>query len=124
MSNILQDGAAWLGEQLKAVAGVTVAYHRASSSISDVTATVSLHEYEVLDTDGIMVLIKSRDYIVHAADLVLSGSTITPRAGDRIVETIGGVSQTFEIMPLGAQKEYEPLDTDGVLLRIHTKKIG
>lgn len=124
MTNILQDGAAWLGRQLKAVAGVTVAYHRGSSSVSGITATVSQHEYEVLDTDGIMVLIKSRDYIVHAADLVLSGSSITPRSGDRIVETIGGVSQTFEIMPLGAQNEYEPLDTDGVLLRIHTKKVG
>ena len=124
MSNLLHTGAAWLGEQLKEVAGVTVEYHRGASSIDALTATVSLHEYEVLDTDGIMVLIKSRDYIVHAADLVLSGSTITPRAGDRIVETIGGVEQTFEIMPLGAQNEYEPLDTDGLLLRIHTKKVG
>jgi len=90
VSNLLQTGAAWLGEQLKEVAAVTVAYHRGSSSIAEVTATVSLHEYEVLDTDGIMVLIKSRDYIVHAADLVLSGSTITPRSGDRIVETHDG----------------------------------
>lgn len=124
MTNVMQDGAAWLGQQLKQVASVTVAYHRGSSSIAEVTATVSLHEYEVLNTDGIMVLIKSRDYLVHAADLVLSGSTITPRSGDRIVETIGGVSQTFEIMPLGAQNEYEPLDTDGVLLKIHTKRVA
>lgn len=123
MTNLLQDGAAWLGEQLKAVAGVTVAYHRGSSSIDELTASVSVHEYEILDTDGIMVLVKSRDYIVHAADLVI-GTTITPRSGDRIVETIGGTPQTFEIMPLGAQKEYEPLDADGVLLRIHTKRIG
>lgn len=123
MSNIMQAGAEWFGEQLKAVAGVTVAYHRGASSIDALTATVSTHDYEVLDTDGIMVLIKSRDYIVHAADLVI-GSVITPRAGDRIVETIGGTEQTFEIMPLGAQKEYEPLDSDGVLLRIHTKRIA
>ena len=124
MSNLLQDGATWLGEQLKEVAGVTIAYQRGAAASSDITATVSLHEYEVLDTDGIMILIKSRDYIVHAADLVIGSDTITPRSGDRIVETIGGTEQTFEIMPLGAQNEYEPLDTDGVLLKIHTKKVG
>lgn len=123
MSNILRAGAEWFGEQLKAAASVTVEYHRGASTIDALTATVSTHEYEVLDTDGIMVLIKSRDYIVHAADLVI-GSQITPRSGDRIIETIGGTDQTFEIMPLGAQKEYEPIDADGILLKIHTKRVA
>lgn len=123
MTNILQDGAAWLGGQLKDHAGVSITYARGTNSVS-ITATVTLHEYEVVDTEGFGITAVSRDYIVHAADLVVAGSTITPRAGDRITETVGGVSQTFEVMALGQLKEHEPVDSDGLLLRIHTKKIA
>ena len=77
-----------------------------------------------MDAEGFGITDLSRDYIVHAADLVVNGSEITPRAGDRITETIRGTSQTFEVMALGQLKEYEPCDTDGVLLRIHTKQIA
>ena len=124
MGNILQDGAVWLGEQLKQVAGVTVTYQRGSSSIAGLTATVYFHEYELADQDGFVTVVKSRDYILHAADLELAGSQITPRSGDRIIETINAVSHTFEVVPLGTLKEHEPLDTDGVLLKVHTKRIA
>jgi hypothetical protein len=83
-----------------------------------------MHEYEIVDTEGFGVTMLSRDYILHAADLILSGSEIVPRSGDQMVETIRGASQTYEVMALGNLKEYEPLDTDGVLLLVHTKRIG
>lgn len=122
MTNILQDGASWLGGQLKDHAGVSVTYQRGTDSVT-LTATPTLHEYEIVDQDGFASVILSRDYVVHAADLVLAGAEIAPRAGDQILETIRLVSQTYEVMPLGQKKEYEPLDRDGLLLLIHTKKV-
>lgn len=122
MTNVLQDGAAWLGGQLKDHVGLSVVYQRGTSTVS-ITATASLHRYEVVDAEGFGITMLSRDYIVQAADLIINGSEVSPRPGDRIVETIRSVSQTYEVMAIGQMKEYEPLDTDGVLLKIHTKRI-
>jgi hypothetical protein len=123
MTNLLQDGAAWLGGQLKDHAGTSITYQRGVSTVT-ITATATLHEYEVVDQEGFSTTVLSRDYLVHAADLVLGGAEIAPRSGDLIAETIGGVACTFEVMPLGMKKEYEPVDRDGLLLRIHTKKVA
>lgn len=123
MTNILQDGATWLAGQLQDHAGVSIAYQRGPNSVS-ITGTVSQHVYEVVDAEGFGITALSRDYIVQAADLVLSGAEIAPRAGDRITETIRDTSQTFEVMAIGQLKEYEPVDTDGTMLKIHTKKIA
>jgi hypothetical protein len=83
-----------------------------------------MHEYQVVDDEGFGIVMLSRDYIVHAADLVLNGLEFVPRSGDRIAETIQGVSCVFEVMPLGQKKEYEPFDTDGLMWLIHTKKVA
>ena len=123
VTNILQDGAAWLGGQLKDHAGVSITYTRGANSVS-ITATATLREYQIVDDEGFGIVMLSRDYIVHAADLILSGAEIAPRAGDQITETIRSVSETYEVMPLGQKKEYEPFDQDGTLLLIHTKKVA
>jgi len=124
MTNLLQDGVTWLGERLKESASVTIVYQRGPHVSDDLTVTKSLHEYEVIDTDGIMTTIKSTDYLIHAADLIVNDTVITPRSDDRVTEVVGGVSQTYEVMPLGPQKEYEPLDTDGVIMTVHTKRVA
>jgi hypothetical protein len=123
MTNLLQDGVTWLGGKLKDHAGVSVTYQRGTDSVS-ITATPTLHEYQVVDDEGFGIMMLSRDYLVHAADLVLNGSAISPRSGDRVIETIDGVSQTFELMPLGQLHEYQPADPDGTLLILHTKKVA
>lgn len=123
VTNIIQDGISWLGGQLKDHASVSIIYTRGSYS-STITATATMHEYEVVDDEGFGIVMLSRDYIVHVADLVLNGAEIAPRAGDRITETIQGVSCTFEVMALGQKHEYEPFDSDGLMLLVHTKKVA
>ena len=123
MTNMMQDGAAWLGGQLKTAAGVSVTYTRGTNSVT-LTAVPTLHQYEIVDDEGFGISMLSRDYLIHAADLILAGAEIAPRAGDRIAETIDGVAQTFEVMPLGQKHEYEPADPDGLLLIVHTKKVA
>lgn len=120
---MMQDGVAWAGGQLKTAGGVSVVYQRGAASVS-VVAIPSMHEYEVVDDEGFGIVMLSRDYIVHAADMIISGSEIAPRAGDRITETIQGVVCVFEVMALGQKHEYEPLDTDGLMWLIHTKKVS
>ena len=124
VTNLLQDGATWLGQQLKAVAGVTITYTRGINAATGLTGTVTLARYETVDSEGFGIVALSRDYVLHAADLVVGGALIVPRAGDQITETILGTAQVFEVMALGELKESEPLDTDGLLLLIHTKKVG
>jgi hypothetical protein len=124
VTNLLQDGATWLGQQLKAVAGVTVTYTRGINAATGLTGTVTMARYETVDSEGFGVVALSRDYVLHAADLVVGGTMIVPRAGDQITETILGVAQTFEVMALGELRESEPLDTDGLMLLVHTKKVN
>jgi hypothetical protein len=122
MTTPLQDGVALLASILKDYESVAVTYNRGQGSVS-IAATRQMHQYEVVDAEGFGITMLSRDYIIQAADLILNGSEVTPRPGDRIVETIRSVSETFEVMAIGQMKEYEPLDTDGVMLKIHTKRI-
>lgn len=123
MTNILQDGVVWLGGQLGDHAGVTITYTRGANSVS-ITATVSMHEYDVIDTDGVVTAVTSRDYVIHSADLILAAVEVLPRAGDRIAETIDGTAETFEVMPLAGTRAFDPVDPDSVLLKIHTKKVA
>ena len=123
MTNMLQDGVTCLGTWLKDHAGVTLTYTRGANSVA-ITGTVSLHEYQVADAEGIITVVNSRDYIVHAADLIISGAEITPRAGDRIAETIDSTVNTFEVMSIDGTRAFEPVDPDNVLLKIHTKRIS
>ena len=123
MTNVLETAATWLGGQLKGFASVVGTYRRGSLSVS-LIVTAYDYTYEVVDTEGFNITALSRDYIVHAADIVLGGVVVVPRAGDTITETIQGVARSFEVMPLGQLKEYEPLDASGVMIKIHTKRIA
>lgn len=123
MTNPMQDAIAWAADMFMDVGGVSVTYQRGLGSVA-ITATPSMHRYEVVDAEGIGITALSRDYLIRAADLVIGGTAIVPRSGDRVTETIRGVSTTFEVMALGDLKEFEPLDTNGLILKVHTKKIG
>jgi hypothetical protein len=49
-----------------------------------ITGTVVQHQYEVVENDGSVTLILAYDWTFAAADLVIAGSPIKPRSGDRI----------------------------------------
>jgi hypothetical protein len=112
--NLLQQGAAWLGDQLNNSAGVPVTYTRAGVD-SVLTGVVAQHEYNIDDQNaGLLTSIIMYDWTFVAAELVL-----TPRKGDRI--TANG--HTFEVLPIATRPCYEWLDISGILLTVHTKRI-
>ena len=119
----MQDSATWLGEQLQAAAGTSVTYSRRSGCI-ELVGWPSMHEYEVLDEDGIPMRVLSYDWTFVAGELVLNDEHIEPRPGDRLVQIDDGEEFPFEVMPLGKKPCFERLDTAGRLLLVHTKRVS
>ena len=124
MTNMLQEAAVWLGDRLKESVGRQVTYARGAQESDLITGTVSQHQYEVVENDGSITLVTSYDWTFRASDLVIAGSPIKPRSGDRIKETLNGDAIEFEVLPIGKLPCSEWLDTSGILLLVHTKKVG
>jgi hypothetical protein len=113
----LSRGAAWLMDKLQASAGVAITYARNDVQSDPIIAVVSQTSYEVVDErSGLMTSVQSWDWTIKAADL-----TVTPWKGDRIITTSLG---TFEVLPLGKLPCFEWLDSSGLLLLVHTKRIS
>lgn len=123
MTNLLQTGSSWLADQMKTHASVDVVYERGAEQVP-VKATIGKTEFELDDGSGVVVRIQSRDYLIHAADLQLSGSPALPVAGDRIRETQGDKTFVYEVMAPGNEPHFRYSDTFRKLLRIHSKHVG
>ena len=124
MADLLEAGQQWLADQLQEHASRSVVYHRGTQSVA-VQATIGRTLLKLDDGyGGVRMQWTDRDFLIPAADLVLNGSTITPQGGDRITETAGLNTSTFEVMAYGSEPPWRYSDPFGKLLRIHTKFIG
>ena len=123
MTNMLQTGSSWLADQMKTHASVDVVYERGAEQVP-VKATIGKTEFELDDGSGVVVRIQSRDYLIHAADLQLSGSPTLPVAGDRIRETQGDKTFVYEVMAPGNEPPWRYSDPYRKALRIHTKHVA
>lgn len=110
---------------LPAAAGGEIVYQRGEDRVW-LEATWGRTEFQVDTADGVQIEYSDRDFIVAAADLVLSGIRITPQRGDRI--TLVGEDQTdkqvFEVLAPGSAQPYRLCDPEGVMLRLYGKRIG
>ena len=123
MTNLLQIGASWLADQMKTHASIDVTYERGAEQVP-VKATVGKTEFELDDGSGTVVRFQTRDYLIHAADLVLGGVETLPVAGDLIRETQGAKTFVYEVMAPGDEPHYRYSDPFRKLLRIHSKHVG
>ncbi|MCA9179682.1 MAG: hypothetical protein KDB14_34740 [Planctomycetales bacterium] len=123
MTNLLQIGASWLADQMKTHASIDVTYERGAEQVP-IKATVGKTEFELDDGSGVVVRIQSRDYLIHAADLVLGGVETLPVAGDLIREAQGPTIFVYEVMAPGNEPHYRYSDSFRKLLRIHTKHVA
>jgi hypothetical protein len=123
LGNLLETGAAWLADQLKANASTEVIYFRDVEQVP-IQATIGKTEFEIDDGSGIVERFQSRDYLIQAADLVLGGSETLPEPGDRIQETQGAQNFAYEVMAPGDQPCWRYSDPFRKLLRIHTKHVA
>ncbi len=123
MSDLLQDGLAWLESQRREHLSHEVTYRRDDLSVQ-MPATVAATRFEVDDGTGIVVGQEMRDYLIAAADLVLEGEQVLPERGDEIVEVLDGRTHVYEAMDLGPDRHYRFCDPDRKTLRIHTKHVS
>lgn len=118
----MQRGASWLSDRLQAAAGRTITYRRNQLTVS-ITGVSVLNEYEAVDDDGFRTTLQIHDWLFAPEDIVLRSETITPRPGDRITETLSGVTVVYEVTPIGDAPCVEWVDTSGIMIRVHTKRI-
>lgn len=121
MGNMLEDGAAWLGEQLQAHAGRTVNIRQGKQTVSGIVATLAMKEYKIAGVDGFETEVTSCDWTFVRADLDTAGLVF--RTGAVIEETVAGVLKKYEAMELGDRPAAEDLDTSGILITLHTKQV-
>jgi len=86
----------------------------------ELSATVGRTVFEQADEYGIVHKTESRDFLIRSTDLVINGSQVTPKAGDRIRES----TFVYEVMAPGTEPAWRYSDTYRRTLRIHTKLIG
>jgi len=122
MPNLMQNAATWLGGQLQTAAGRTVSIQQGKQFIASiVAASCATVEYQVMDTEGMLTALVMNDWTFVIADLVAEG--IELRSGAILTETLNGVSRSYEAMPVGSKSAVEELDSAGILLTVHTKRV-
>ena len=120
MADLLQRSSAWLENQRVKHMTRMVTYQRGSDAV-EVPATIGQTVFELNDRAGAVLRTESRDYLILAEDLVLSGIAVTPRRGDRIRESTGTVTQVYEVLAPGDEPCWRYSDPYRQTLRIHTK---
>src|SRR5262245_38314125 len=124
MADLLQTGSDWLADQLKTHASRQVVYRRGPQQVA-VQATIGRTLLKLDDGyGGVRMEWTDRDFLIHAADLVLSGAPVLPERAYLIRETVGAATVIYEVMAPGREPAWRWSDAYRKLLRIHTKQIG
>jgi len=123
MGDVIQQGMAWLAEKLKAHASTPVLYRRGAEEVT-VQAVIGRTLLKLDDGyGGVRVTWTDRDFVIAAQDLILGGNVTLPQRGDRIEQTIDGVTHVFEVAAPGGEPEWRWSDPHQIMLRIHTVKL-
>jgi len=122
MTDVLEQGSAWLDEHRIAHMSRTVTYVRDALSV-DVSAAIGRTVFEVADAHGIIERVESRDFLIPTEQLVLADVETLPQRGDRIRESAGGAVYVYEVMAPGAEPHYRFSDPYRKTLRVHTKHV-
>ena len=123
MTNLLEQGAAWLTDQLHWHASTEVVYQRGVDQVA-VKAVIGKTEFEVDDDSGAIQRVQSRDFLIRTADLRFFDVPTLPRAGDRIREPVGERTLVYEVLAPGNEPHYRFSDPFRKLLRVHTKHVA
>ena len=125
MSTAIARAAVGMAHSLQRLAGALGVYARGADESEPITGVPTQHEYEVIDDEtGLPAKVISYDWQFVASKLLIADESITPRKGDRWKPTIEGAEETYEVLPIGKRPCFERADASGVLLLVHTKKVG
>lgn len=119
MTDLLQTASTWISGQLKEHVSQTVTFRRGTQTVS-VQATIGNTLFESHGELGPTVQVKTRDYLIETADLVLGGLAVLPQRDDEIVDTDGSV---YLILPSDDGVYWRDSDPYRVRIRVHTKQV-
>jgi hypothetical protein len=120
--DLLAQASAWLEDQRQRFLTQTVVYQRAGDTIP-VQATIGTTIFRLEDGAGALLRVESRDYLIAAAELVIDGTPIVPKRGDRIRETQGGRVFIYEVTAPGDEPEWRWSDPYRQTYRIHSQQL-
>ena len=124
MTDLLEQGAAWLDGKRHSFLTRTVTYQRGENTV-ELQATVGQTVFRIDDGYGGWVRVTQRDYLIRAADLVIDGQITLPIRGDRIRETQDDKVFVHEVMgPGGNEPDWRFSGPCRRTLRIHTKHVA
>jgi hypothetical protein len=124
MPDLLRTGSDWLAEMLKEHASRPVVYRRGTEEVT-LQATIGRTLLKLDDGyGGVRMEWTDRDFLIHAADLVLAGNLTLPERGDLIRETQGDKTFVYEVMAPGKEPAWRWSDVFRKVLRIHAKQVG
>ena len=112
-----------LAATLQKMASVAGSYSRVSGSTAEIRGTLVTRDYEILDDDGVLTLLKSSDWLFQTADLE---GLMPPQPGDQWVvdDFQSGQPATYHAMLLGKRPCFEAHDSTEVLTVVHMKKVA
>ena len=122
MPDVLQASSDWLEDQRDEKRTIVVVYDRDGDQVS-IDATVGETIFEIDNGFGVLERWEARDFLVFAKDIGLTPGEVLPRRGDRILETQGSKTFTYEVMSPSGQPLFRNSDPFRKTLRIHTKLV-
>jgi len=123
MADLLEQGAQFLDDQRHAHMTRMVVYERDTATV-EVQATIGQTVFEQADEFGVIQRTESRDFLIRTADLILDGTPVIPKVGDRIRDTSGTKVFIYEVLAPGTEPPFRYSDPYRKALRIHTKHIA
>lgn len=100
--------------------GVTVRFHQGVNVSEEFTARRHDRVFRAIGAEyGIEIKITMRDFILPVASVVIDGSEVKPRTGNRIIEG----DEIFEIQPPDENTPSVELRTGGYEWLVHTKRV-
>jgi len=119
MANMLKNAMSWLESQREKHLSSFITYRRDDDTV-EVPATIGKTVFRIEDEYGRVVRYESRDFLITASDLVLTGTLVLPERGDEIIDD----GYIYEVMAPANEPKWRYSDSFRNTLRIHTKNTG
>lgn len=119
MTNLFDDAFDVLGDEMRAAAGIPIVYTvKETDATVETTAVQGFTNHRVLDQNGATVNVRTDDFHVAVADLVVDSEPVRPRIGDLIAYVRGGIRKTFKVAAVDQQNCFQQVDHESAY-RIH-----
>lgn len=112
-----------LAATLQKLASVAGSYSRVNGSTAEIRGTLVTRDYEIIDDDGVLTMLKSADWLFQTGDLE---GLMPPQPGDEWVvdDFQSGQPATYHAMLLGKRPCFDAHDSTEVLTVVHMKKVA